>query len=174
MPLGFWGDDNNTRYKAAYFERFPGVWAQGDFCEIDEAGQVVILGRSDTTLNPGGVRIGTAEIYRQVELIDEVADALVVGRPVEDDMEVILFVVLKIESLTADLDRKIKQQIRQNTTPRHVPRHVLQVTEIPYTRSGKKVELAVTEILRGDEPKNLTALANANVLDQYRALAKQL
>jgi acetoacetyl-CoA synthetase len=171
MPIGFWNDNGNERYHAAYFERFPGVWSQGDFCEIDEKGQVVILGRSDTTLNPGGVRIGTAEIYRQVELVEEVMDALVVGRPTEDDVEVILFVVLKTGTLTPDLEHKLKQQIKQNTTPRHVPRHILQVKEIPYTRSGKKVELAVTEILRGDEPRNLTALSDAGVLDQYRILA---
>lgn len=172
MPLGFWDDDDQARYRAAYFERFPGVWAHGDFCTIDEQGQVVILGRSDTTLNPGGVRIGTAEIYRQVELIPEIQDSLVVGRPTEDDMEVVLFVVLSDGvSLTDELKTEIARKIRANTTPRHVPRHIIAVSAVPYTRSGKKVELAVTQILRGESPKNLTALANADVLKEYEALA---
>lgn len=171
MPLKFWQDPNNTRYHAAYFERFAGVWAHGDFCSIDEQGQVVILGRSDTTLNPGGVRIGTAEIYRQVETIDSVMDSLVIGRPIEDDTEVVLFVVLK-EGLTLndELIQSIKTRIRNNTTPRHVPAKIRQVTAIPYTRSGKKVELAVAEILRGDLPKNLTALANPESLEEYKNL----
>lgn len=169
MPIGFWADPDNARYQAAYFERFPGVWAHGDFCEIDDDGQVVILGRSDTTLNPGGVRIGTAEIYRQVELINEVADSLVVGRPVDDDMEVVLFVVLADgEALSDELQTSIRQCIRNNTTPRHVPRHIKQVSAVPYTRSGKKVELAVAQILRGEVPKNLTALANSEVLEEFQ------
>ncbi|MEJ2042289.1 MAG: acetoacetate--CoA ligase [Reinekea sp.] len=170
MPIKFWNDETGERYRAAYFERFPGVWAHGDFCSIDEQGQVVILGRSDTTLNPGGVRIGTAEIYRQVEMLSPIQDSLVVGKPVAGDIEVMLFVVLAGgESLTQELQQQIKTTIRQNTTPRHVPRHIIQVQAIPYTRSGKKVELAVMQILRGEEPKNLTALANADCLDEYRA-----
>lgn len=174
MPIGFWRDEGNARYQAAYFERFPGVWAHGDFCSIDAKGQVVILGRSDTTLNPGGVRIGTAEIYRQVETLEAIADSLVVGRPVNDDVEVVLFVVTQSGvELTDTLIQQIKTTIRNNTTPRHVPKHVVAVPAIPYTRSGKKVELAVTEILRGDEPKNLTALANAEALDAFRTWAKQ-
>ena len=172
MPLGFWKDDDQRRYRAAYFERFPGVWAHGDFCTIDAQGQVVILGRSDTTLNPGGVRIGTAEIYRQVELIDAVQDSLVVGRPNDDDMDVVLFVVLSEGvALTDELKTAIASKIRQNTTPRHVPRYIIEVPAIPYTRSGKKVELAVTQILRGESPKNLTALANADCLEHYQRLA---
>ncbi len=175
MPIGFWQDPDQARYKAAYFERFPGVWAHGDFCAIDAQGQVVILGRSDTTLNPGGVRIGTAEIYRQVELIDAVTDSLVVGRPVEDDMEVILFVVLQEGVILGeDLKAQLRKQIRTNTTPRHVPAHIMAVSAIPYTRSGKKVELAVTEILRGESPKNVTALANADVLEEYQHIAESL
>ncbi|EAR08055.1 acetoacetate--CoA ligase [Reinekea blandensis] len=172
MPLGFWKDDDQQRYRAAYFERFPGVWAHGDFCTIDAQGQVVILGRSDTTLNPGGVRIGTAEIYRQVELIDAVQDSLVVGRPNGDDMDVVLFVVLSEGvTLTDELKTTIAGKIRQNTTPRHVPRFIIEVPAIPYTRSGKKVELAVTQILRGESPKNLTALANADCLAHYQRVA---
>jgi acetoacetyl-CoA synthetase len=169
MPIGFWNDPNDERYRAAYFDRFPGVWAHGDFIEFDEAGQVVIHGRSDTTLNPGGVRIGTAEIYRQVETLNEVRDSLVVGRPIDGDIEVMLFVQLAPgETLNEDLVNTLRQRIRVNTTPRHVPAEIIQVPAIPYTRSGKKVELAVTQILRGEEPKNLTAMANPECLEAYR------
>lgn len=174
MPIGFWDDPDDARYRAAYFERFPGVWAHGDFIEFDTEGQVVIHGRSDTTLNPGGVRIGTAEIYRQVETLAEIQDSLVVGRPVDGDVEVILFVTLAAnQSLTESLVKTVRQRIRDNTTPRHVPAEIIQVSAIPYTRSGKKVELAVTQILRGEEPKNLTAMANPECLDDYRAHAKK-
>lgn len=173
MPIGFWDDPDQSRYRAAYFERFPGVWAHGDFIEFDQQGQVVIHGRSDTTLNPGGVRIGTAEIYRQVETLDQIQDSLVVGRPVDGDMEVILFVQLAPgQPLTEALATTIRQRIRTNTTPRHVPAEIIQVAAIPYTRSGKKVELAVTQILRGEEPRNLTAMANPECLDDYRPHAK--
>ena len=171
MPIGFWNDPDKARYKSAYFERFDNVWAQGDFCEIDEQGQVVILGRSDTTLNPGGVRIGTAEIYRQVETIEQVTDSLVVGHQTDNDVEVVLFVKLNSSTELDDtLIKAIKQRIRQNTTPRHVPKHIFAVADIPYTRSGKKVELAVTQILRGDTPKNTTAMANAECLEEYQAI----
>lgn len=174
MPIGFWNDPGSQRYKAAYFERFPGVWAHGDFIEFDTDGQVVIHGRSDTTLNPGGVRIGTAEIYRQVETLTEIQDSLVVGRPVDGDIEVILFVQLAAgQTLTEALTGAVRQRIRANTTPRHVPAEILQVSAIPYTRSGKKVELAVTQILRGEEPKNLTAMANPECLDDYRPHANR-
>ena len=169
MPIGFWNDPNDERYRAAYFERFDGVWAHGDFIEFDEAGQAVIHGRSDTTLNPGGVRIGTAEIYRQVETLTEITDSLVVGRAVEGDVKVILFVQLpEGQQLDKALTGRIRQRIRENTTPRHVPTDIVQVPAIPYTRSGKKVELAVTQILRGEEPANLTALANPESLQAYR------
>ena len=172
MPIYFWNDPDGERYKSAYFERFPGVWAHGDFIEFDEAGQAVIHGRSDTTLNPGGVRIGTAEIYRQVETLPEIQDSLVVGKPVKDDVKVVLFVQLGTdETLTSELKDRIRARIRENTTPRHVPSEIVQVSSIPYTRSGKKVELAVTQILRGEEPRNLTALANPESLDAYRAYA---
>jgi acetoacetyl-CoA synthetase len=175
MPIGFWNDPDKVRYKSAYFERFDKVWAQGDFCEIDEQGQVVILGRSDTTLNPGGVRIGTAEIYRQVETIEQVTDSLVVGHQTDNDVEVVLFVKLNSTSKLDDaLKSAIKQRIRQNTTPRHVPKHIFAVTDIPYTRSGKKVELAVTQILRGDAPKNTTAMANAECLVEYQEIKVKL
>lgn len=175
MPIGFWNDTDHQRYRSAYFERFPGVWAHGDFCMIDELGQVVILGRSDTTLNPGGVRIGTAEIYRQVETLDQVQDSLVVGRPIDGDIEVILFVKLvQGENFNSNLEALIKSRIRQNTTPRHVPARIAAVPDIPYTRSGKKVELAVTEILRGDTPNNVTALANPEALEFFSEYVKSL
>lgn len=169
MPIGFWNDPGDERYRAAYFERFDGVWAHGDFIEFDDAGQAVIHGRSDTTLNPGGVRIGTAEIYRQVETLTEIADSLVVGQAVDGDVKVILFVQLpEGQQLDKALIGRIRQRIRENTTPRHVPADIVQVPAIPYTRSGKKVELAVTQILRGEEPANLTALANPESLQAYR------
>lgn len=169
MPIGFWNDPGDERYRAAYFERFDGVWAHGDFIEFDDAGQVVIHGRSDTTLNPGGVRIGTAEIYRQVETLTEIADSLVVGQAVDGDVKVILFVQLpEGQQLDKALTGRIRQRIRENTTPRHVPADIVQVPAIPYTRSGKKVELAVTQILRAEEPANLTALANPESLQAYR------
>lgn len=169
MPIGFWNDPGDERYRAAYFERFDGVWAHGDFIEFDDAGQAVIHGRSDTTLNPGGVRIGTAEIYRQVETLTEIADSLVVGQAVDGDVKVILFVQLpEGQQLDKALIGRIRQRIRDNTTPRHVPADIVQVPAIPYTRSGKKVELAVTQILRGEEPANLTALANPESLQAYR------
>lgn len=169
MPIGFWDDPGDERYRAAYFERFPGVWAQGDFIEFDTEGQLVIHGRSDTTLNPGGVRIGTAEIYRQVETLAEIQDSLVVGRPADGDIEVILFVQMAADqTLTEEVIQSVRQRIRANTTPRHVPAQVIQVGAIPYTRSGKKVELAVTQILRGEEPRNLTAMANPECLADYR------
>lgn len=169
MPIGFWNDPGDERYRAAYFERFDGVWAHGDFIEFDDSGQAVIHGRSDTTLNPGGVRIGTAEIYRQVETLTEIADSLVVGQAVDGDVKVILFVQLpEGQQLDKALIGRIRQRIRDNTTPRHVPADIVQVPAIPYTRSGKKVELAVTQILRGEEPANLTALANPESLQAYR------
>lgn len=169
MPIGFWNDPDDRRYRAAYFERFEGVWAHGDFIEFDAAGQAVIHGRSDTILNPGGVRIGTAEIYRQVETLADIADSLVVGQPVDDDVRVILFVQLPDgQQLDDALTGRIRLRIRENTTPRHVPADIVQVSGIPYTRSGKKVELAVTQILRGEEPANLTALVNPESLQAYR------
>jgi len=169
MPIGFWNDPDQSRYRAAYFERFGGVWAQGDFIEFDDAGQAVIHGRSDTTLNPGGVRIGTAEIYRQVEILAEIADSLVVGHSVDGDVKVILFIQLaEGQRFDTALAGRIRQRIRENTTPRHVPADIVQVSAIPYTRSGKKVELAVTQILRGEEPANLTSVGNPESLQAYR------
>ncbi|AWI81242.1 acetoacetate--CoA ligase [Parazoarcus communis] len=173
MPLGFWGDDDGSKYHAAYFDRFPNVWCHGDFCEITAHGGLVIYGRSDATLNPGGVRIGTAEIYRQVEKLHEVVESLVIGQdwPPQNpsDVRVVLFVKLR-EGMTldADLIKRIKQTIRDNTTPRHVPAKVLQVTDIPRTKSGKIVELAVRHVVHGRPVKNQEALANPEALALFR------
>ena len=147
MPLGFWGDDDGSRYRAAYFERIPGAWHQGDFAQWTEHGGLVIFGRSDATLNPGGVRIGTAEIYRQVEQVPEVAEAIAVGQDHQGDTRIVLFVVLREgEVLDDELRDRIRRRIRENTTPRHVPAKVVAVPEIPRTRSGKITELAVRAV----------------------------
>jgi acetoacetyl-CoA synthetase len=169
MPVGFWGDVDGLRYREAYFERFPGVWCHGDLAEITERGGVIIYGRSDATLNPGGVRIGTAEIYRQVEQIDEVEEAIAVGQDWNDDQRVVLFVRLR-EGLTLDaaLADRIRQRIRENTTPRHVPAILLQVTDIPRTRSGKISEIAVREVIHERPVKNTAALANPEALELFR------
>ncbi len=171
MPVGFWNDPDGSRYRAAYFEQNPGVWTHGDFIEIREHGGVVIYGRSDTTLNPGGVRIGTAEIYRAIEGLPEVVDSIVVGRRVEGDVEVVLCCVLAEGAvLDEDLIKRIKERIRTETTPRHVPRHIYAVPEIPYTISGKKVELAVRQVLDGEDVVNRDALANPDALDAFARL----
>ena len=173
MPLGFWNDADDTRYHAAYFDRFPNVWCHGDFVELTSHDGVIIYGRSDATLNPGGVRIGTAEIYRQVERLDEVEESLVIGQdwpPGEiGDVRVVLFVKLRDGlKLDAALTDRIKAHIRSTTTPRHVPAKVVQVTDIPRTKSNKIVELAVRNIVHGRPVRNREALANPEALDQYR------
>ena len=165
MPVGFLNDPDGKKYQAAYFERFPGVWCHGDFCEVTAHDGLIIHGRSDATLNPGGVRIGTAEIYRQVEKLPEVIESIVIGQDWRGDVRVILFVKLQdgIE-LDDDLIAMIKRTIRDNATPRHVPAKVLQVTEIPRTKSGKIVELAVRNIVHGQPVQNIEALANPEAL----------
>jgi acetoacetyl-CoA synthetase len=169
MPLGFWNDPDGAKYRAAYFEKYPNVWRHGDWCEITAHGGMVIYGRSDAVLNPGGVRIGTAEIYRQVETVDEVVEALVIGQDWEGDVRVVLFVKLKDGSdLSDELISRLKKRIRDNTTPRHVPAKVLQVTDIPRTKSGKIVELAVREVVHGRAVKNLEALANPEALAHFK------
>jgi acetoacetyl-CoA synthetase len=173
MPVGFWNDPDGAKYHAAYFERFENVWCHGDFCEITPRGGLVIYGRSDATLNPGGVRIGTAEIYRQVEKLPEVLEALVIGQdwPPEapSDVRVVLFVRLREgEVLDEALVDRIKGTIRDNTTPRHVPARVVQVQDIPRTKSGKIVELAVRNVVQGRPVKNLEALANPEALEGFR------
>ncbi len=172
-PVGFWNDPDGARYHAAYFERFPGIWAHGDFAELTENGGMVIHGRSDAVLNPGGVRIGTAEIYRQVEKLDEVVESIAIGQNWGDDVRVVLFVVLNDD---ADLDDalidRIRSTIRKNTTPRHVPAKVLAVPEIPRTKSGKIVELAVRSVVHGEAVKNTDALANPGALQHFRHRAE--
>jgi acetoacetyl-CoA synthetase len=169
MPIGFWNDPGGARYRAAYFERYPGVWHHGDYALLTERGGLVIYGRSDAVLNPGGVRIGTAEIYRQVEQLPEVLESVVVGQEVGNDVRVVLFVRLR-EGLQLDeaLRERIRSQIRANTTPRHVPARILQVPEVPRTISGKVVELAVREAIHGRPVKNTDALANPAVLEHFR------
>jgi len=171
MPVYFWDDPGNAKYLEAYFSEYPGVWRHGDYIEMTEHGGVIVYGRSDATLNPGGVRIGTAEIDRQVEALDEVVDCLVAGQQWQDDVRVVLFVVLRA-GLTLDdaLTAKIRNHIRKNTTPRHVPAKVIQVPDIPRTISGKKVELAVTRIIHGQDVKNRDALANPAALEAFRDL----
>ncbi len=173
MPIGFWNDPGDAKYRATYFERFPGVWCHGDYVELTAHGGLIFHGRSDATLNPGGVRIGTAEIYRQVEQLPEIVESLVIGQdwpPGEvGDVRVILFVRLA-DGLTLDaaLIDRIKQHVRANTTPRHVPAKVVQVTDIPRTKSNKIVELAVRNVVHGLPIRNLEALANPEALEQFR------
>ena len=173
MPIYFWDDEDGSRYKSAYFERFANVWCQGDFVSRNRREGWVISGRSDATLNPGGVRIGTAEIYRQVEQFDEVVEGIVIGQEWEYDTRVVLFVILR-EGLTLDDDLidRIRKRVRQNCTPRHVPAKVIQVADIPRTKSGKITELAVRDVVHGRDVKNSEALANPEALDLYRDVAK--
>jgi acetoacetyl-CoA synthetase len=177
MPIEFWNDDDGSRYRAAYFERFDNVWCHGDFAEITPNGGFIIYGRSDATLNPGGVRIGTAEIYRQVEKLAEVVESIVIGQDwppgSTGDVRVVLFVKLREDLRLEDvLVNRIKQVIKENTTPRHVPAKILQVTDIPRTKSGKIVELAVRNVVHGQPVKNVEALANAEALDHFRERAE--
>jgi acetoacetyl-CoA synthetase len=169
MPVGFWNDPEGARYHAAYFERFPNVWHHGDYALLTERGGIVILGRSDAVLNPGGVRIGTAEIYRQVEKLDEVLESLAIGQDWDNDVRVVLFVRLRAGvDLDATLQKRIKDTIRANTTPRHVPAKIVAVPDIPRTISGKIVELAVRNVVHGLPVKNTDALANPDALAHFR------
>ena len=171
MPVFFWNDDDGEKYRKAYFDKFPGVWAHGDFIEINDHGGLKIFGRSDSTLNPGGVRIGTAEIYRVVEAFDEVADSLVIGQEWKGDQRMILFLKLGDSvSINDDLTKKLKQSIKSNCSPRHVPEIILSVDDIPYTLSGKKVEIAVKKIVDGEDVVNRDALANPDSLDLYSSI----
>jgi acetoacetyl-CoA synthetase len=172
-PIGFWNDPGDARYRAAYFERFPGVWAHGDFAELTQDGGFIIHGRSDSVLNPGGVRIGTAEIYRQVEKLDEVVESIAIGQNWNDDVRIVLFVLLQDGTdLNDALVDRIRKTIRENTTPRHVPAKVISVPEIPRTKSGKIVELAVRAVVHGEEVKNTEALANPDSLRYFSGLAE--
>jgi acetoacetyl-CoA synthetase len=168
MPIGFWNDPDDAAYRQAYFERFPGVWRHGDLAELNEHGGMVIYGRTDATLNPGGVRIGTAEIYRLVEQVPEVLESIVVGQEWDGDMRIVLFVKLREGVLLDDkLARRIRDEVRRNATPRHVPAKVLQVADIPRTRSGKLVELAVRAVIHGRPVRNAEALVNPEALEFF-------
>ena len=171
MPISFWNDETGSKYHEAYFEEFPNVWTHGDYVEITDTGGAIIFGRSDTTLNPGGVRIGTAEIYSAVENMNEIEDTIVVGKPNDGDVDIVLCVKL-VEGATLDSEMQdnIRKIIRSKTTPRHVPKYIFSVTDIPYTISGKKVEKAVLSTIIGKKIKNKDALANPDCLSQYSKL----
>lgn len=177
MPVSFWDDPGNKRYHSAYFDVYDGIWRHGDFIEITEHGGLVVYGRSDATLNPGGIRIGTAEIYRIVEAMDEIKDSICVGLPDgEGDVDVVLFVVLQEGyNLNEELAKNIRTGIRKGATPRHVPARIHEVDQIPVTISGKKVEIAVANRLKGRANNNLSALANPESLsgfDKYNRESK--
>ncbi|MHC4321719.1 MAG: acetoacetate--CoA ligase [Planctomycetota bacterium] len=175
MPIHFWNDKNGEKYRKAYFDKIPGVWVHGDFIEITPGGGVIIYGRSDTTLNPGGVRIGTAEIYRPVEKLPEILDSIVIGKKAGNDIKIILFVVLKEElKLDDNLRERIKAIIRQDATPRHVPKDIYQVSEIPRTINGKKVEKAVTQIFHGERVLNTSVLLNPHALKDFEELVPEV
>jgi acetoacetyl-CoA synthetase len=168
MPIKFWNDQNDTKYKEAYFEKFKGIWRHGDWAKITERDTVVIYGRSDATLNPGGVRIGTAEIYNTVEKLTEVVECIVIAQNWNNDVRIVLFLKLQNDHvLTENLKEKVVNQIRTNLTPRHVPAKVVAVPDIPRTRSGKITELAVRDIVHGKEIKNKEALANPEALVHF-------
>jgi acetoacetyl-CoA synthetase len=173
MPVEFWNDPGGARYHAAYFERFPGVWTHGDYVELTGHDGVIIYGRSDAVLNPGGVRIGTAEIYRQVEQDPDVLESLVIGQQWDGDERIVLFVKLR-DGLTLDAAREgaLRARIRGNATPRHVPARIVQVSDIPRTKSGKIVELAVRDVVHGRPVRNREALANPEALEQFRNRAE--
>jgi acetoacetyl-CoA synthetase len=169
MPVGFWNDPDGSKYSSAYFEKVPNVWCHGDYVELTEHGGMIIHGRSDAVLNPGGVRIGTAEIYRQAEQVDEVVESMVIGQRWDNDVRVVLFVRLRENvELEEELVARIKKRIRENASIRHVPAKVIQVADIPRTKSGKIVELAVRSIVHGEAVKNREALANPEALELYK------
>jgi acetoacetyl-CoA synthetase len=173
MPIRFWNDPDGAKYRAAYFERFPGVWCHGDWAELTPRGGMIIYGRSDAVLNPGGVRIGTAEIYRQVEQVDAVEEAIAVGQDWDGDVRVVLFVRLRAgRTLDRRLEDEIKSRIRAGASPRHVPARIVQVPDIPRTRSGKITELAVRDVVHGRAVKNVEALANPEALEHFRNRAE--
>jgi acetoacetyl-CoA synthetase len=175
MPVAFWNDPDGAKYRAAYFEKYPNVWRHGDWAEITPHGGMIIYGRSDATLNPGGVRIGTAEIYRQVEQLPEILESIVIGQDISaeggEDVRIVLFVRLApgIE-LDDALRERIRAQIRTNASPHHVPKKIIQVTDIPRTISGKITELAVRDVIHGRPVKNVDALANPQALELFRDL----
>jgi len=169
MPLKFWNDEGDKKYKKAYFTKYTNIWHHGDYAEAKDSGGFVIYGRSDTTLNPGGVKLGTAEIYSEVEKFDEIIEALVIGQSWDNDIRIILFVILDTKyNLTEELIMKIKKQIKKNASPRHVPYKIFPVKNIPKTKNGKIAELAVKQTIEGDQIKNLEALANPESLNQFK------
>ncbi len=169
MPIKFWNDENNKKYKSAYFDKYKNIWHHGDFAELTNKGGFVIYGRSDTTLNPGGVRIGTAEIYNVVEKLDEIKESIVIGQKWNNDIRIVLFVLLnKGYKLTAEIKDKIKKKIKISASPRHVPNKIISVLDIPKTKNGKLVELAVKQSIEGSEIKNLESLANPDSLNQFK------
>jgi acetoacetyl-CoA synthetase len=171
MPIYFWGDEDGSKYHSAYFDQFPGIWTHGDFIKVTPRGGVIMFGRSDATLNPGGVRIGTAEIYRRLDAMPELEDSVVVGQSWNNDVRVILFVKLAPGyDLTEDLEAKIRADIRANASPRHVPAKIIACPDVPYTLNMKKVELAVKKVIEGKEVKNKDALKNPEALDFFADL----
>lgn len=170
MPVGFWNDPDGKKYRKAYFDFYSGhdVWRHGDFIEKTEHGGIIVYGRSDATLNPGGVRIGTAELYRAVEEIEGVVDSIAVARKTDDDVEIVLFLKLKTGKLDAEKQDAIKKHIRKQLSPRHIPAKIFQVSDIPFTRSGKKMELLVSQLVNGEPPGNLDSVANPECLEQFK------
>ncbi len=169
MPIGFWNDEGNEKYQETYFERFPGVWWHGDFAELTGHGGIIMFGRSDTVLNPGGVRIGTAEIYRIVDRMPEILESIVIGQDWQDDTRVVLFVRLQPgHELNDDLRDRLRDALRTEASPRHVPARIIAVGDIPRTMSGKIVEVAVREVVHGRDITNIDALANPEALDEFR------
>ena len=171
MPIYFWGDEDGSKYHSAYYDQYPGIWAHGDFIQVTSRGGVIMFGRSDTTLNPGGVRIGTAEIYRRLDAMEELEDSVVVGQSWKNDVRVILFVkIAQGFELTEELEKKIRNDIRANASPRHVPAKIIETPDVPYTLNMKKVELAVKKMIEGKEVKNKDALKNPEALDFFANL----
>ena len=171
MPLFFWGDDDGSKYHSAYFDEYPGIWTHGDYVMVTEHGGLIMFGRSDTTLNPGGVRIGTAEIYRRLDAMAEIDDSVIIGQSWNNDVRVILFVKMADDfELNDELIKKIKADIRANASPRHVPAKIIDCPDIPYTLNMKKVELAVKKMVEGKEVKNKDALKNPEALDFFGSI----
>jgi acetoacetyl-CoA synthetase len=171
MPIFFWGDNDGSKYHSAYFEEYSGIWTHGDFVMVTERGGVIMFGRSDATLNPGGVRIGTAEIYRRLDAMDELEDSVVIGQSFNNDVRVILFVKMAADhELTDDLKNKIKKDIRTHASPRHVPAKIIQCPDVPYTLNMKKVELAVKKMVEGKEVRNKDVLKNPEALNFFGSI----
>ena len=173
MPIRFWNDKNDLKYKKAYFNRYKNIWHHGDYAERKSSGGYIIYGRSDATLNPGGVRLGTSEIYSVVERFKEVKESIVVGQSWDNDIRIVLFVVLNKGLILKDnLVSKLKKEIRIQASPRHVPSKIIKVSDIPRTKNGKIVELAVKNIIDGNNIKNIEAISNSQILNEYKNLSE--